>query len=337
MNEKQYASPIKKDPAGIPTDTLRSMYVTMVRLRKFEERVGELVTPPKEIITPCHLYIGQEAVATGVCSALRKDDYVFSTHRSHGHYLAKGGNMKTLMAELFGKKTGCSKGKGGSMHIASSAMGLLGSSAIVGGTIPIAVGTALALSMQGKDAVSVAFFGDGAVQEGVFYESLNFASLKKLPVIFVCENNLYCTHLSVADCLADPDICKKSEVFAMPGIKVDGNDVIEVLNTAKSVVENARSGKGPALMECMTYRWRGHVGPYDDLDKGLRSKEELDCWMRRDPIRILESYLSKHDIMSERERDEIHRSVLEEVEESVRFARESPYPDENDLLSNVFK
>lgn len=337
LNEKQYASPIKKDPAGIPTDTLRSMYVTMVRLRKFEERVGELVTPPKEIITPCHLYIGQEAVATGVCSALRKDDYVFSTHRSHGHYLAKGGNMKTLMAELFGKKTGCSKGKGGSMHIASSAMGLPGSSAIVGGTIPIAVGTALALSMQGKDAVSVAFFGDGAVQEGVFYESLNFASLKKLPVIFVCENNLYCTHLSVADCLADPDIYKKSEVFAMPGIKVDGNDVIEVLNTAKSVVENARSGKGPALMECMTYRWRGHVGPYDDLDKGLRSKEELDCWMRRDPIRILESYLSKHGIMSEHERDEIHRSVLEEVEESVRFARESPYPDEKDLLSNVFK
>jgi pyruvate dehydrogenase E1 component alpha subunit len=310
----------------------------MVKIRKFEERVAELLIPPrKELITPCHLYIGQEAVATGVCSALRKDDYVFSTHRSHGHFIAKGGNLKTLMAELYCKKTGCSKGKGGSMHVASSDLGLPGSSAIVGGTIPIAVGAALAFSMQQRDAISVAFFGDGGAHEGTFYESLNFASLKKLPVIFVCENNLYCTHLPVSACLADTNIYKISEAFAMPGIRIDGNNVMEVYKVAKRAIEDARRGKGPTLIECMTYRWRGHVGPYDDLDKGLRSKEELDYWMDRCPIKMLERFLIEHDIMSALERDQIHKAIGEEIEESVAFARESPYPDENDLLHDVFK
>jgi len=323
--------------SNIPTDILRKMYVTMVTIRKFEEKVAELVTPPKEIITPCHLYIGEEAVATGVCSALKKDDYVFSTHRSHGHFIAKGGDLKALMAELYCKKTGCSKGKGGSMHVASPDIGLPGSSAIVGGTIPIAAGAALAFSMQNKDAVSVAFFGDGAAHEGVFYESLNFASLKKLPVIFVCENNLYCTHLHIAACLADTNIYKKAEAFGMPGIRIDGNNVMEVHKVAKTAVEDARYGKGPTLIEAMTYRWRGHVGPYDDLDKGLRSKEELDFWMNRCPIKMLEKFLLEHGIMSELERDQIHRAISEEIEEAVRFARESPYPDENDLLHDVFK
>jgi pyruvate dehydrogenase E1 component alpha subunit len=314
------------------------MYVTMVKIRMFEERVAELIIPPKkELITPCHLYIGQEAVAAGVCSALKKDDYAFSTHRSHGHFIAKGGKIRALMAELYCKKTGCSKGKGGSMHIASPEIGLLGSSAIVGGTIPIAVGSALAFSMQQKDAVAVVFFGDGAASEGVFYESLNFASLKKAPVIFVCENNLYCTHLPVSSCLADTNIYKKSESFGIPGIRVDGNNVMEVYKAAKRAVEDARCGKGPTLIECMTYRWRGHVGPYDDLDKGLRSKEELDYWMDRCPIKMLEKFLLKHDIMSESERDKIRKSISSEIEKAVIFARESPYPDEKDLLHDVFK
>ena len=322
----------------VPTDVLRKMYATMVKIRVFEEKVAELLLPPKkELITPCHLYIGQEAVATGVCSALKKDDYAFSTHRSHGHFIAKGGNIRTLMAELYCKKTGCSKGKGGSMHVASSEIGLLGSSAIVGGTIPIAVGAALAFSMQQKDAVSVVFFGDGAASEGIFYESLNFASLKKAPVIFVCENNLYCTHLPVSACLADTNIYKKSESFGIPGIRVDGNNVMEVYKVAKTAVEDARCGKGPTLIECMTYRWRGHVGPYDDLDKGLRSKEELDYWMNRCPIKMLERFLLEHDIMSKLEMDQIRKTISEEVEEAVNFARESPYPDENDLLHDVFK
>lgn len=322
--------------SDIPTDILRKMYMMMVKIRKFEERVAELI-PPKEIITPCHLYIGEEAVATGVCSALRKDDYVLSTHRSHGHFIAKGGDLKALMAELYCKKTGCSKGKGGSMHVASPDIGLPGSSAIVGGTIPIAAGAALAFSMQNKDAVSVAFFGDGAPHEGVFYEALNFASLKKLPVIFVCENNLYCTHLPIAACLADTNIYNKSEVFGMPGIRIDGNNVMEVYRVAKKAVEDARSGKGPTLIEAVTYRWRGHVGPFDDLDKGLRSKEELDYWMNRCPIRMLERFLLEKGIISELERDQIHKAISEEVEGAVKFARESPYPDENDLLHETFK
>ena len=333
MNEKEQ----NLLASDIPTDVLRKMYATMVKIRKFEERVAELVTPPKEIVTPCHLYIGEEAGATGVCSALKRDDYVFSTHRSHGHFIAKGGDLKALMAELYCRKTGCSRGKGGSMHVASPDIGLPGSSAIVGGTIPIAAGAALAFSMQNKDAVSVAFFGDGAAHEGVFYESLNFASLKKLPVIFFCENNLYCTHLSIADTLADTNIYKKAEAFGMPGIRIDGNNVMEVYKVAKKAIEDARNGKGPTLIESMTYRWRGHVGPYDDLDKGLRSKEELDLWMNRCPIKMLEKFLLEHGVMSELERDQIHKAISEEIEEAVKFAKESPYPDENDLLHDVFK
>jgi len=320
----------------ISSTTLRAMYVTMLKIRKFEEKVSELLLK-HEIICPCQLCIGQEAVATGVCANLRRDDYVFSTHRSHGHYLAKGGDMKAMMAELYGRETGCSKGKGGSMHLASPDIGLPGSVAIVAGSIPAAVGAALAFSMQKKDTVSVAFFGDGAVNEGVWYESLNFASLKKLPVIFACENNLYSTHMPISACLADTNIYKKAEAFNMPGIRIDGNNVGEVFKVAKKAIEDARHGKGPTLIECMTYRWRGHVGPSDDLDKGLRSKEELDYWMDRCPIKALEGFLLKHDIVSESEKSQIHRSIEREIEEALTFAKESPYPDRDKLLSNVFK
>lgn len=320
----------------ISSTTLRAMYVTMLRIRKFEEKVSELLLK-HEIICPCQLYIGQEAVATGVCANLRRDDYVFSTHRSHGHYLAKGGDMKAMMAELYGRETGCSKGKGGSMHLASPDIGLPGSVAIVAGSIPPAVGAALAFSMQKGNTVSVAFFGDGAVNEGVWYESLNFASLKKLPVIFVCENNLYSTHMPISACLADTSIYKKAEAFNMPGIRIDGNNVGEVFKAAKKTIEDARHGKGPTLIECMTYRWRGHVGPSDDLDKGLRSKEELDYWMDRCPIKALERFLLKHGIVSESEKSQIHSSIEREVEEALTFAKESPHPDRDKLLSDVFK
>ena len=321
----------------IPAKTLRAMYETMLRIRKFEEKVAELVSS-KEIITPCHLYIGQEAVATGVCSALRKDDYVFSTHRSHGHYIAKCGDIKALLAELYCRVTGCSKGRGGSMHLASPDVGLPGSSAIVAGTIPLAVGAALAFSIQKRDSVSVAFFGDGAANEGTFYESLNFAALKKLPVIFVCENNFYSTHMPISACLADTDIYKKAKAFKMPSVRVDGNNVVEVFKVAKRAVEDAHCGKGPALIECMTYRWRGHVGPNYDLNKGLRSKEELEYWINRCPIKAIEKFLLEHDFISELEKNKIYEKIEEEIEESVVFAKESPYPDpdENGTF-NVFK
>jgi pyruvate dehydrogenase E1 component alpha subunit len=322
----------------VPLATLREMYVTMIKIRKFEERVAELVSK-EEIICPCHLYIGEEAVATGVCSALRKDDYVFSTHRSHGHYIAKCGDIKALMAELYGKATGCSKGRGGSMHLASPNNGLPGSSAIVAGTIPLAVGAALAFTMQKKDSVSVAFFGDGATNEGTFYESLNFAALKKLPVIFICENNLYSTHMPISACIANTDIYKIAETFNMSSVRVDGNDVVAIFKAAKKAIEDARSGKGPALIECMTYRWRGHVGPNFDVDKGLRTKEELDYWMNRCPIKALEGLLPKSDFISESERNQIYESIENEVEEALVFAKESPYPDpdENNQIRDVFK
>jgi len=214
---------------------------------------------------------------------------------------------------------------------------LPGSSAIVAGTVPIAVGAALAYSMQKKDFVSVVFFGDGAAHEGVFYESLNFAGLKRLPVIFLCENNLYATHMRISDSLADTDIYKKAEPFAMPGIRIDGNNVIEVFNAAKKAVENARQGNGPTLIEYMTYRWRGHVGPFYDLDKGLRSKEELDYWINRCPIKALEGFLLNHAVLSESEKTQIHQSIEKEIEEAVAFAKASPYPDESELLGGVFK
>jgi pyruvate dehydrogenase E1 component alpha subunit len=310
----------------------------LLRIRKFEECVADHVAQG-EIICPCHLYIGEEAVATGICAALRKDDYVFSTHRSHGHYLAKGGDMKTLMAELYGRVTGCSKGRGGSMHLASPDFGLPGSSAIVAGTIPLAVGAALAFTMQQKKSVSVAFFGDGATNEGTFYESLNFAALKKLPVLFVCENNLYSTHMPLTDCLADTRIYKKAEVFDMPGIRIEGNDICEVFTTAKGAINDARGGKGPTLMECMTYRWRGHVGPNYDLDKGLRKKEELEHWMKRCPIKLLEAFLCERGLISEAEICQMNDCVEEEVKAALLYAKSSPYPDPNekDLASTVFK
>ncbi|MFC2059688.1 thiamine pyrophosphate-dependent dehydrogenase E1 component subunit alpha [Chloroflexota bacterium] len=321
----------------IPAVTLRSMYTTMLKIRKVEERIAELLYPEPEIICPVHLYIGQEAVAAGVCAHLRKDDHVFSTHRSHGHYIAKGGDIKALMAELYCRVTGCSKGRGGSMHLALPELGLPGSSAIVAGTVPLAVGAALAFSIRRQDAISVAFFGDGAANEGVFYESLNFASLNKLPVIFVCENNLYSTHMPISACLADTNIYRKAEVFNMPGFGVDGNNVIDVFRASKVAINNARHGNGPTLIECMTYRWRGHVGPHFDVDKGLRSQEDLDDWMNRCPLKAFEQLLLSHGVVSETEKRQIYESIDDEIKEAITFARESSYPDESELLSGVFK
>jgi TPP-dependent pyruvate/acetoin dehydrogenase alpha subunit len=320
----------------IPEAVLREMYVTMLRIRLLEEKVADLVARG-EIVCPCHLYIGQEAVATGVCASLRQDDWVFSTHRSHGHYIAKGGSMTELMAELYGKAAGCSRGRGGSMHLASPDYGLPGSSAIVAGTIPLAAGAALAFTLQHRDTVAVSFFGDGAVGEGVFYESLNFASLKKLPVIFVCENNLYSTHMPISACQADCAIYRKAEVFNIPGIRVDGNDVTEVYRAAVTAVQTTRNGGGPALIECLTYRWRGHVGPNDDIDKGLRSKDELESWMAQCPITNLEKVLIDSKLISEIDILRVREEVSREIEEAYTFAQTGSYPDADELCSGLFK
>ncbi len=321
---------------NISKEILIKMYQTMLLIRRFEERVGDLILRG-EIKTPCHLTIGQEAIATGVCFNLKKDDLIFGNHRSHGHYIAKGGNIKELMAEIFCKKTGCSRGKGGSMHIVAPEVGLFGTPPIVAASIPIAAGAALSFQLKKEKRVAVVFFGDGAANEGVFYETLNFASLKKLPVIFVCENNFYSTHMPISKCLADTNIAQKAEGFNMPGIQIDGNNVVKVYQTAKEAIERARKGKGPTLIECMTYRWRGHVGPYDDLDKGLRSKKELDSWKAKCPIKRLEEVLIKEGILSGLEKEKISQSIEKEMAESINFVKESPYPEKEELFKDVFK
>jgi len=327
----------KKDPIlkSIPSNVLRDMYYMIVKIRKEGERIAELY-PEQEMRCPTHLSIGQEAVAVGVCANLRKDDYVFSFHRCHAHYLAKGGELRRLVAELYGKKTGCAGGVGGSMHLVAPDVGFMGASSIVAGTIPIAMGTALASVMQGSDRVSVTFFGDAAVEEGTFHETLNFASLKSLPVIFVCENNLYATHSHLLSRQPADNIFERGESHHVPGVCVDGNDLLAVYQAAKEAVDRCRRGQGPFLIECKTYRWREHVGPYYDYDLGYRSKEELDKWMARCPVSIYEKVLLENGILSQKDVSTIAKEVGEEMEEAVRFAKESPFPDEAELLKDVY-
>lgn len=315
---------------------LRSLYVSMLRIRLAEEAAVEMLEK-NEIHCPTHLYIGQEAVAAGVCAALRRDDYVFGTHRSHGHYLAKGGNLNAMMAELLGKATGCSKGRGGSMHLFAPEVGILGTVPLVSATIPIAVGTALTAWLQKSDRVSVTFFGDGAVEEGTFHESMNFAALKKLPVIFACENNFFASHLPLHERRAKDNIVDCAAAHAMPGYRVDGNDVIEVYRVTREAVARARAGEGPTFFEFRTYRWRGHVGPSWDLDVGIRDQQELDQWMARCPIKTLARRMEELGLLAAGEEEQIKTQAVEEVREAVRFARESPYPDEKEMPYYVFK
>jgi len=308
------------------------LYTTMQKIRRFEEKVADLISQ-NEIICPCHLYTGQEAVATGVCSALRDDDWVFSTHRSHGHYIAKSGDILKLMAELYGKESGCCHGRGGSMHLAFPQKGLPGSSAIVAGSIPLAVGAALSFSIQKTDRVAVAFFGDGATNEGVFYEALNFASLKKLPILFVCENNLYSTHMPISSCCANTKIFQIPRAFKIPSKRIDGNDVLRVYESANTAINAARLKKGPGFIECMTYRWRGHVGSNYDLEKGLRNQKEFDVWMNKCPIKKFEKQLFRNKILSPEEKREIIAKIDEEIEECLINAKKSPYPDASELFA----
>jgi TPP-dependent pyruvate/acetoin dehydrogenase alpha subunit len=332
-----FRGPIERESAeGISGYMLKEIYRTMLLIRVFEERVASLVEA-KEVKTPCHLYIGQEAVAAGVCAALEKADFVYSTHRSHGHYIAKGGDIKSLMAEIFCRSTGCSGGYGGSMHVCSPENGLPGSSAIVGGTVPIAVGTALAFKRQGKENVSCAFFGDGAATEGVLYESLNFAQLNSLPVLFVCENNFYSTHMHISKIQSNVELYKRARAFDMPSYRIDGNNAVEVYSAAKKAVDRARGGEGPTFLECLTYRWRGHVGPNWDLDKGIRSREEVEWWVQNCALGRMEDLLRDMGLLVDTETGTMRRQVEGEVEASLLFARNSPHPEARLLWKRVFK
>jgi acetoin:2,6-dichlorophenolindophenol oxidoreductase subunit alpha len=314
--------------------TLRELHRTMVLIRVVEERIGELVESG-EIGCPCHLYIGQEAIAAGVCSALGSADTVWGTHRSHGHYLARGGSLKALFAEVFGKSGGCSRGRGGSMHLIAAEQGVLGSVPIVAATIPLAVGAGLASKLRRSGAVSVAFFGDGATEEGSFHEALNFAVLHKLPVVFVCENNLYASHMALFERRAADNLHQIADFYAIPGIRLDGNDVEGVRKAAMEAVARARDGDGPSLLECRTYRWRGHVGPRWDMDVGVKRKDELDEWIARCPISLAERRLLASG-SDDKELAAVREWAGRELAEAERFARQSPAPDESELLDHVF-
>lgn len=320
--------------AVIDPSLLPALFRSMTLIRMTEETVADLLDE-NEIRCPTHLCTGQEAVAAGVCAALRKDDYIFGGHRSHGHYLAKGGDLRALMAELYGKATGCSRGRGGSMHLFAGEVGLLGTVPLVAATIPIAVGSALASKMRGDARVSVAFFGDGATEEGHFHEAVNFAGLHRLPVLFVCENNLYSSHMPIRERRVKDNISRAGDMHGIPGLRVDGNDVAVVYRTAVDAVRRARSGRGPTLLECRTYRWRGHVGSSMDLDVGVKRKDELQEWLPKDPVARARAGLLDQG-MHKRALDEIESEVRAEIEDAVQFARNSAYPNPDELREHIF-
>jgi len=317
---------------------LKSMFQMMVRIRTFEDSLLEPILSRK-IYTPCHLCSGQEAVAVGVCMALTHDDYVFGNHRSHGHYLAKGGSLKDIAAEIYCRESGCSRGRGGSMHLIAKDVGMMGSAPIVAGTISLAVGAALASTIRNDGRVTTSFFGDGATGEGVLYESLNFAALKNLPIIFACENNLYATHMPIRECRVNQSIHKIAEPFGIDNYEVDGNDVMEVYNTSQKAVETCRKGNGPVFIEFMTYRYRGHVGPDDNIQgthTDIRPPEELAKWLANDPIKRFEKYLLEQNVISEKDLQAVKHKIEKEVEEARIYAVNSPSPKPEGVSNYVF-
>ncbi|MBI5787363.1 MAG: thiamine pyrophosphate-dependent dehydrogenase E1 component subunit alpha [Candidatus Schekmanbacteria bacterium] len=318
-------------PVSIQIELLRLMLL----MRRFEEKIIE-VYPAQDMKTPVHLYIGEEAIAAGVCVHLRRDDVIFSTHRSHGHCLAKGMSPQALLAEFYGRVTGCCKGKGGSMHPVDPDNGILGTSAIVGGGIALAVGAALAAKMKKTDSLAVTFFGDGATDEGIFHESLNFASLKKLPVIFVCENNFYATNSPQRARQPHDNIAKRAAGYAIPGFQIDGNDVLGIYNLAKIACRRARYGLGPTLVECRTYRWKGHVGPDCDYEKGCRPKDELEDWMEKCPVKAYSEYLIANDLVDAAEIKKLTSLIDRELDEALKSAQAGAYPELADLYRDVY-
>ncbi|MFH1490923.1 MAG: thiamine pyrophosphate-dependent dehydrogenase E1 component subunit alpha [Pseudomonadota bacterium] len=315
--------------------TLLELYTVMLKIRLFEERIVDLYARG---LVPglAHLYIGEEAVAAGACAPLREDDFITSTHRGHGHVIAKGAVLKPMMAELFGKKPGYCKGKGGSMHIADMNIGILGANGIAGGGLPIATGAGMSAKWRGTDQVSVCFFGDDASNNGTFHESLNLASLHKLPVIFMCENNLY--GISVGQVKHQPikDIAIRATSYDMPGVVVDGNDVLAVYEAMTKAVRRARAGEGPTLIECKTYRWRGHHEGDPNQGSRYRTKKEIEGWKKKCPIKRMAEKLISDKVFTKKKLTEVENEILKELEEAVAFANESPFPALEELYDDVY-
>ena len=312
------------------------LFYSMLRIRRVQERIEALYLQD-EMKTPIHLCIGQEAVAVGVCAAMKKDDYISSNHRGHGHYLAKGGDLKAMIAELHCKVTGCSKGRGGSMHLVDVSIGHLGSTSIVGGGIPIATGLALAMQMKKDTRVSVVFFGDGAADEGVLYESVNFAMLKKLPVIYIYENN----HWSVCSNVSVRKPCENVFHSCLPDLlwtqRIDGNDVLKVYQVADQAVKRARAGEGPSFIECETYRMLGHAGCAAQDSIGYRDRKEVDAWKVKCPLSNLQMRLLRRELLTQNALDIMEQSIKTEIDEAFAFAAKSPVPTKQDLYKYLFK
>jgi TPP-dependent pyruvate/acetoin dehydrogenase alpha subunit len=315
-------------------DKLRDMLRLMQTIRRFEERASADYLAGK-IYGVVHCYIGEEAVAVGVCAALNRDDQIISTHRGHGHCIAKGADLNRMMAELYGRETGYCKGKGGSMHIADFGVGMLGANGIVAGGISIVTGAGLAAQMEGKKRVAVSFFGDGASNAGPFHESLNIAASWKLPMIYVCENNLYAAQTSAAETHAMRNVAARAAGYGIPGVIVDGNDIFAVYEATAKAVERARAGEGPSLIECKTYRWRAHTERPGQPD--YRPKEEIEAWKKSDPIQRLVTYLKgQQGQFSDDEWKKMDDEVLAAIERSVAFSEASPFPKPQAALEDIF-
>lgn len=314
----------------------KKLYYDMLRVRLIEEAIGEHYRE-QEMRCPVHLAMGQEAIAIGVCANLNTTDYIMSTHRSHLHYLAKGGDIKAMLAEIYGKSTGCSRGKGGSQHLIDIEAGFLGATPIVGSIIPVAVGVAFGVSMKNEERVVVVFFGDAATEEGVFSESLNFAALKKLRIIFVCENNLYSvyTHIRERQPInrSNVAIAKAHGVY---GFEADGNDVTEVYESMSRTIESVRKGLGPAYVEYKTYRWREHCGPNFDNNIGYRTEAEYLEWRKSCPLENLERLLKNEGILSDTDVVEMGKKIAAEIEDAFRYAKSSPFPSQEELYRNLY-
>ena len=334
MSSREKHEAVNRPPVydRLSREQLGEALLKMHRIRRFEEAAEDSYIKGKSYGT-MHLSIGQEATAVGVCAALSDRDYITSTHRGHGHCIAKGGDVKRMFAEFLGRETGYCRGRGGSMHIADPSKGNLGANGIVGGGLPIAVGAAFSAKRLKTGAVAVSFFGDGANNEGAFHESLNLASVWKLPVVFVCENNLYGMSVSTARSTAVKDVASRAAAYAMPGVIVDGNDFAAVAQASFEASDRARAGEGPTLIECKTYRTRGHSR--SDRNR-YRTREEIEAWRARDPIELYESELAALGVFDRAELDAIAREAEREVIEAVAFADGSPAPSPAGLLDDVY-
>ncbi len=318
----------------ISNETLLDLHQRMVRIRHFEETAGKMMEDGK-IPGALHLYVGEEAVASGVMAHLSNQDQITSTHRGHGHLIAKGGEFDRMFAELYGRATGYCKGKGGSMHISNMDLGMLGANGIVGGGPPIAMGAAFSNKFRKTDNVACCFFGDGASNEGSFHEAANMAALYKLPAIFVCENNGYGEYTPQANHQAIVDVADRAPGYGMPGVVVDGMDVIAVYEAAGEAIARARAGEGPTLLECKTYRYYDHVG-VRGMGLSYRTDEEVEEWQKKDPIDQFEARLAEQEVLSVEAAEAVHVDVKEQIEAAIKFAEDSPYPDPEAILEDVY-